>query len=130
MRFSPSPWLRRAVPSLAAVLMFGSCAKHARTGGIDMSPQIDLVVVNNLNPPIPFTLYVATENGSLQLMGTVRASRTESFHYRPLSSAERCRLVGRIAGGPELVSQIFTLTDVGGVTWDVRSNSVQFTDRP
>ena len=73
---------------------------------------------------------MVSDNGTQQLLGTIPAGATRSVPYRPLASTARFRLVARIAGGPDIASQTFSLTDVAVVSWNAKLNSITFTDQP
>lgn len=116
----------RCLVVLLALALSAACA--GRTGGaINPEDGVAVRVDNNVIPPTSLTVFMVTETGARQILGSVSPSAARSFRYSPAALASsRFRLLARPTTGADLVSQPFTLVDTGAIEWSVRNNSIRF----
>ena len=88
---------------------------------------VDVVVDNNLSIPTPLTIYVVSDIGARQLVGTVSPGRRAALHFRAATITGNYRLVARVSSqtrGDYLTSNSVALTGGETVTWEIRNNTV------
>jgi hypothetical protein len=88
---------------------------------------VDVEVNNNLNVPTPLTIYVVSDVGNRQLIGSVNPGRTTRLTYRAAVVTGNYRLVARVASqtqGDYLVSNAVALTGGETVMWEIRNNVI------
>lgn len=118
------------LPMLVSLLLAVACAKPKPAVGDNPSAEVLVEVANDQSPPEPITVFIESEGGSRQLLGTVPATATRTFRYKPITHAGRFVLLARLEGSGTIGSQPFTLTGTAGVSWSLRNNVLQFMDAP
>jgi len=115
--------MRRALLLLALVLplLHGCSLFRQNTRG----EVVNVEVENDLAIPTPITIYVVSDVGSRQMIGTVSPGRTVRLSYRAAQVTGSYRLVATVASqtqGDYLVSNAVALTGGETVTWTIRNN--------
>jgi hypothetical protein len=108
-----------------AVLAVAACHKQQRKGDMIMSPTVSVEVTNNFTPPDQVTVFILTDSGQRQLLGTASPGRTLKFSYQPGNASSKFTLLAQRSGGGNITSQQFTCVDAVRIGWDLRSNLVQ-----
>ena len=114
-----------AAAALLAVVGAG-CAAIQR--GVGQEPPVDpeaitLDVRNNVSPPTSITVYVFTDAGTRQRIGTVSGSSTDRF-VLDVPPVGRVRFYARTAEGGEIASNPVSLRPSQTLEWDLFSNVV------
>ena len=115
--------MRRALLLLALALpLLSGCSlfRHATKGEV-----VDVEVNNDLSVPTHITVYVVTDVGSRQMIGTVSPGRTARLSYRAGVITGNYRLAATVASqtqGDYLVSNAVALTGGETITWEIRNN--------
>ncbi len=122
---------RTALVIAAAAGSLGLLSGCASTsGGRTEGPTvpIDLVVQNNLLRPTDLTIYAVTWDGHRTLLGSVPPRTTRTFSFKPVSFAERYRILATRITGRDIRSQVFTVGSdmTGQITWTMIPNIVGF----
>jgi hypothetical protein len=115
-RFLTVALLALALPLLPACSAF----RHSTRG-----EMVDVEVNNNLAVPTPLTIYIVSDVGNRQLLGSVNAQSTGRLSYRAAQITGNYRLVARVASqtqGDYLVSTAVALTGGETLTWETRNN--------
>lgn len=125
---------RRTTPRIARLLvpllLAAACARSKRPPDVNPSAEVLVAVTNDQSPPAEVTVFIASEGGSRQLLGTVPPTATRTFRYRPVSNTARFELIARVAGEGSIDSQPFTLSGTPAIAWSLRNNVVQLSDEP
>jgi hypothetical protein len=118
--------VRKLIVLAVMAFAFAACAKKQHVGDLDLSAKVSIAVVNNFIPVDQFTIYMVNANGGQLLLGTASPNRTQKFTYQPTTATDKFTLVAQATNGRRLSSQQFTLQNLESVTWDLRSNMIQF----
>jgi len=109
--------------ALALPLIPGCSAfRHSTRGEI-----VDVEVNNDLAVPTPLTIYIVSDVGNRQMIGTVSPNRTTRLTYRAGVVTGNYRLVARVASqtqGDYLASNSVALTGGETVMWQLRNNVI------
>ena len=118
--------MKRLIAATITVLALAACSKKQPVGEVNLSPKVEVTVVNNFIPVDQVTVFMVNANGGQMILGTVSPSRTQRFSYQPTTATDKFTLVAQSTNGRKLSSQLFTLVNLVSLTWDLRSNMVQF----
>jgi hypothetical protein len=104
-----------------ALLISLSLASACGSSTLDDTPVTSVEVQNNLVPATSVTVYAESSGGSLPMLGTVAASRTQKVSA---NLTGRYRFVAATAVDPTVrtYSQHVEIDDGGRYRWDVRNN--------
>jgi hypothetical protein len=112
-----------AFAALAAAVI--GCSKPQPAGDVSLSPQVQIVVNNNFQPPGQVTVYIVSNTGFRQTLGNVSPGQKITFKYAPTNATDKFTLVAQSNGGKKMTSQVFTLINATSVSWDMSTNLMQ-----
>ncbi|MBK5187693.1 MAG: hypothetical protein JJD97_05570 [Gemmatimonadaceae bacterium] len=123
--------LKRAiVASMVAALALstaGACASgHVRRDGGEQPMIVHLT--NNLVPPSDVTVYVVTQQGVRELLGSVPPNKDRALTIRgSMLRGTSFRIVAERALGRSVVSQPINASNDGSIIdWELQTNAVWF----
>jgi hypothetical protein len=115
---------RPAGISLVTLLLGAACAgRGAFVEEEGAQRGVTLWVRNNLSSPSALRVYVISEGGARDLLGTVSPAETKSLPVRQ-PPVGRYRFLARTDGGSEVISNIVTFHENEVLEWDLFSNVV------
>lgn len=119
--------LRLAGPAvlwMSAGVLLAGCGGPAAT--VDRSEmQVAFQITNDAGGPDFMTVWLVSDLGDTELLGTVPTGETEVFRYGPVGPGPgRYRLVGQETGEETVVSNTFNLSGDAVVQWDTSSEIV------
>jgi hypothetical protein len=112
----------------AAIAAAAACSPKQHPKDVEMSPAVQLEIVNDLNPPDLVTITIRSQSGARQMLGSVSPGQTARFKFHPTNASETFTLVfQRLSGGATdtRVSTPFTLANAVGARWTLDSNTMQ-----
>jgi len=116
----------RAAALLGVVVLSVVSCTHPPKQPTTLSPVVEISINNNLIPPNVLSIYIRSDAGGRQLLGSVGPNRTETLKYQPVSASDQFRLQGQVTGGRTITSPSFSLINLAGVNWDVNTNSLTY----
>jgi ABC-type molybdate transport system permease subunit len=115
--------------ALAAALPLGGCAR-AR-GGRRAARPIAVHVRNDVIPPSELSVYLVSESGGRQFLGSVPPSQTRTLMFRQAAILERYQLIAEPPLARAIRSQPFMVDrNVAGVSWELGLNSLLLIQPP
>lgn len=117
--------MRRAQVLRVAALVLALPLLAGCFGGRRGSPKREeavLVVRNNLPLPQQATVYVVSELGERQLLGSIVPRESAALRFRAPSISGSYRFVARVRRGAEIVSQRLALNGGETVDWELNNN--------
>lgn len=109
---------------------FAACATAGETADAEGRSVVEVRVNNNVQPPRPVTVWLASQTGARSMVGTVGASEIERHRTSRVSLPGQFTLVAESNAGDRLVSDPFYL-DGGSnsVEWQLATNMVRVENR-
>ncbi|HEV7586961.1 MAG TPA: hypothetical protein VGO40_02430 [Longimicrobium sp.] len=107
--------------ALAVPLLHGCSLFRNSTRG----ETVEVEVNNDLPLRTPLTIYVLSDVGNRQLLGSVAPGSTSRLRFRAAAITGNYRFVARVASqtqGDYLVSNPVALTGGETVSWEIRNN--------
>lgn len=115
----------RSLPAIALLLLAAACATTSGgdTGAEGGANAINVVVENTGTPAADITVYVLTQTGGRQLLGSVPPGQTATLRYTGSTLGGQYRLMARPTGGREIISNTFSFGAPGSsIRWNIYSN--------
>lgn len=114
----------------AVALLWTAAACATMGSGGAGADNVSVEVENNLVPGSPLTVYLVNRETNIRrLVGNVSPGRTVTLRASASGPSGQYVLVGRTAGGRDVVSTPFSLTGSGSsIHWDVQSGIALITD--
>ncbi len=118
----PRPVL--ALLALVLALATGACASTsgARGESAGSGQGVAIQVENDNTPSSDLTVYMVTQSGNRQILGSVPPNRTVTLNYDGPVGGGQFRLLARPNGGRDIVSNPFALGGVTRMRWSLQSN--------
>ena len=117
--------MRSWISTIAAAAALTACASKQQVENVQLSPTVQLEVTNNFSPPDQVTVFVVTQSGGRQLLGSVGPGQRGRFTYRPTSASDKFMLRAQWTSGRTMTSQPFTLVNATSVAWGLQQNTIQ-----
>lgn len=117
--------MRNLIAAAMVAFSLAACAKKQPVGDLNLSPRVSITVQNNFTPVDQVQVFMTTQTGGQQVLGTVSPGRTVKFNYQPTNANDKFTLVAQMTNGRKLMSQVFSLVNAESVSWDLRSNTMQ-----
>lgn len=117
----------RSLAALAVVALATACGSAGEAGMSEASPQhgVAVEVENNLVPPTSLTVWIISDAGGRQMLGSVSPRDTNVLDADIGRLGSEYRLVGETTAGNEVASRPFVITEsTATVTWDLTANTI------
>lgn len=106
----------RILPAMLLVLLVAACAGGRR----GTAEAATVVVDNNLVVPTTLSVFIVSEAGTRDLIGTVAPGNTATLTFRSPAILGSYRLLARTTAGNDIVSNTFALSGGERVDWNLR----------
>jgi hypothetical protein len=113
-----------ALFALVLALAAGACASGSGGRGQSRAdgPGVEIQVENTNTPSSDLTVYMVSQSGNRQILGSVPPNRTVTLRYDGPLAGGQFRLLARPNGGRDILSNPFALGGVTRIRWSLQSN--------
>jgi len=121
------PVLFRAIPVFVALLAMTACG-GPRPGPGTPEPSgntVQIRVANDVTPPSLITVWIVTNSGERQRLGTVSPNGERTFNFTPSLRSAEYHLVADVEFSQERTSNPFNMEGVTTIRWEAMRPFIQ-----